>query len=322
MTERIVTVTLNPAIDLTVGVDALRPGETHRARAAGSNPGGKGVNVASCLADWGAPVTAAGFLGAENAALFESLFTDKGIKDAMTRLPGATRVNIKLAERDGRTTDVNLPGLSTAQDDLAGVRAVLERLSPSLLVLAGSLPEGLPGGTWADLSAEWRARGARVIMDVSEGPLALALAGPRSRPHVLKPNRDELSILAGGALDDIGLLRQARLIRAGGVALTVVSLGAGGALFVGPDEALHAEALQVDALSSVGAGDAMVAGLAAALVEGADLDRTARLATAFAAGKLRVVGPHLPPREVIEGLAEQVKIKSADAWVGAQDDAA
>ncbi|MFN7110114.1 MAG: 1-phosphofructokinase family hexose kinase [Brevundimonas sp.] len=322
MTERIVTVTLNPAIDLTVRLDGLHPGETHRARGAVSNAGGKGVNVASCLADWGAPVTVGGLLGKDNAASFEALFADKGIEDAMTRLPGATRINVKLAERDGRTTDVNLPGLSTSQDDLDGLRAVLDRVAPSLLVLSGSLPEGLPARTWADLSAEWRARGARVVMDISEAPLAVALAGPGSRPHVLKPNRDELSILAGAALDAAGLLRQARLIQASGVALVVVSLGAGGALFVGPDEALHAKALHVDALSSVGAGDAMVAGLVAALVEDADLVRTARLATAFAAGKLRVVGPHLPPRDAIERLADQVKIKSADDWVGAREDAA
>lgn len=322
MTPRIVTVTLNPAIDLTAGLDTLSPGEVNRAASAETHAGGKGVNVAACLADWGLKPAAAGLLGRENAATFETLFSDKGVEDRMIRLPGATRINVKLAEAGGRTTDVNLPGLATTSADLDRVRATLDACSPDVLVLAGSLPEGMSEAVWADLSAEWRSRGARIVLDVSGAPLAQALARPRSRPNVIKPNRDELSALAGERLDNAGLLRRALLIRASGVEWTVVSLGVDGALFVGDQGAVHAAPLAVDARSSVGAGDAMVAGLTAALAEGAHLERFARLGTAFSAGKLRVVGPHLPPRDEIEALAAQVKIMSADDWIGAGQNAA
>jgi len=323
MTARIVTVTLNPAIDLAVGLQSLVPGEVHRARTAAAMAGGKGVNVAACLADWGLKPTSAGLLGADNADVFEALFAAKGIADAMTRLAGATRTNVKVSDVGGRTTDINLPGLSTGPEDLEQVQKVLERLDPTILVLAGSLPEGLPASTWADMSADWKARGAQVVMDISGEPLSIALARPRARPHVVKPNRDELSDLAGGTrLDNKGLLRQARLIQAAGVDLIAVSLGAQGALFVGGGKAVYAASLPVDVSSSVGAGDAMVSGLVAALCECADLERKARLATAFAAGKLRVLGPHLPPRQEIEALAAEVRLMSADDWIGKGQDAA
>ncbi len=328
MSERIVTVTLNPALDLTIGLETLTPGDVHRAETTQTNAGGKGVNVASCLADWGLNTAATGLLGHDNAAPFENLFRDKGIKDAMLRLPGSTRTNVKLTEAGGRTTDINLPGLPTTSDDLIHLRATLQRLSPTLLVLAGSLPEGMGDAVWADLTAEWRERGARIVLDVSGKPLAVALAQPKTRPHVLKPNRDELSMLAGEPLDDAGLLHQARRLQASGIDLVVVSMGGHGALFVSASGAVHAAPLAVDVLSSVGAGDAMVAGLTAAMAEDGDLaesaklERVARLATAFAAGKLRVVGPHLPSREAVEALAARVQLKSADDWIGAGHDAA
>ena len=90
---RILTLTLNPAIDRTVTLDRLVPGEVHRARAVRDDAGGKGINVASCLADWGLPVTAAGVLGAGNAAVFETLFSAKGIADRCVCVAGETRIN-------------------------------------------------------------------------------------------------------------------------------------------------------------------------------------------------------------------------------------
>ena len=91
--SRILTLTLNPAIDQTIVLDALVPGSVQRASAVRSHAGGKGVNVASCLADWGLNVAATGILGADNAAPFDQLFARKGIADRFLRIPGETRTN-------------------------------------------------------------------------------------------------------------------------------------------------------------------------------------------------------------------------------------
>lgn len=317
MTAPIITVTLNPAIDQTITVSALRPGTVHRATAVRRNAGGKGVNVASCLADWGAdwgaPVTVTGLLGADNATPFEALFAAKGITDLFVRLPGETRVNIKIADLgSGDTTDINLPGLTAGAEDLAQLQDTLRRLvvPGSLVLLAGSLPDGLPDDRYAALTADLHAQGARVVLDSSGAPLAAALAAEAgSLPFCIKPNRHELEAWAGAPLPTTAdLLAAARDLHRRGVGVVVVSLGADGALFVSDGPALHARLPAVTALSTVGAGDAMVAGLIAAFRDGLPPEGVARRAVAFATAKLGCFGPNLPGADAVRALAAQAQV--------------
>jgi 1-phosphofructokinase len=312
----VVTVTLNPAIDQTITVEALKPGSVHRAKAVRHNAGGKGVNVASCLADWGTPVVATGLLGAGNAAPFEALFQAKGIADAFLRLPGETRVNIKIADLAANdTTDINLPGLTADPGALDRVQETVRRLvEPGTpVLLAGSLPDGLPTDTYAILTADLAVAGARVVLDSSGAPLAAALASTGALPHCIKPNRHELEDWAGRPLPtDADLLDAARGLNRRGVAVVVVSLGADGALFVNETRALHGRLPPVQALSTVGAGDAMVAGLIAAFQQDGGLEDVARLSVAFAAAKLGCFGPNLPDPATVRALAAQVTLTGLD----------
>lgn len=309
----VVTVTLNPAIDQTITVEALRPGHVHRASAVGRNAGGKGVNVASCLADWGTPVIATGLLGDGNAAAFEALFAVKGIADRFVRLPGETRVNVKIADRAAAdTTDLNLPGLTADPDALDRVRRTLRELvlPGTPVLLAGSLPDGLPADSYATLTADLRAQGARLVLDSSGPPLAAALAAP-DLPFCIKPNRHELEAWAGRPLPATAdLLEAVRGLHRSGVAVVVVSLGADGALFVADGPALHARLPAVNALSTVGAGDAMVAGLIAAFGAELPLEGVARLSVAFATAKLGCFGPNLPGADAVRALAEKVELST------------
>lgn len=304
---RILTVTFNPAIDQTVTLDRLVPGEVHRARSVRQNAGGKGVNVASCLADWGEDVSAYGLLGSDNAASFDALFAAKGIEDRFIRIAGTTRVNLKLVDPAG-TTDINLDGIAVDPGRAEMVAATIcdAAREGDLVVLAGSLPPGCPPDTYAALTARLRAIGCRVVLDTSGLPMKCALESAQP-PHVVKPNRDELSQLLARPLPDmVALLEAARTLREGGVALVVVSMGADGALFVSNEGALTARLAIGEVASTVGAGDAMVAGITAALAEEVSLERTARLATAFAVAKLGMAGPNLPALASVHALAEEV----------------
>ena len=316
MTATIVTVTLNPAIDRTVTVDRLTLGAVHRARSSQSNAGGKGVNVAGCLADWGLPPIVTGLLGRDNAAPFEALFAAKRIDDRFVRAPGETRTNIKIADlATGETTDVNLPGLTVAAADLDAVRAVLAAaVRPgTLVVVGGSLPEGLPSTTLAALVGELTRVGARVVLDTSGEPLARALAPDvADLPYAIKPNLAELQDFAGRTLaGEAEIVAAARALVGRGIRLVVVSRGAEGALFVTADAALVARLPPVAALSTVGAGDAMVAGIVAGLAADASLDDIARLGVAFAAAKLGGVGPNLPSPAVVRDLAAAAQLRPA-----------
>ena len=306
---RIVTLTLNPAIDETVLLERLRPGHVHRASGVAFHPGGKGVNVASCLADWGLPVTATGILGHGNAGTFEALFTAKHITDAFIRVPGETRTNIKLSH-DGETTDINLPGLTISPADATRIfeQTVALADSGTLAVLGGSLPEGMPENFYAGLTLALQECGARVLLDTSGTPLTRALRAAQL-PYCIKPNRTELEFYAGTTLNsDAALIEVARELIARGVTLVVISLGGEGALFVTAQTVSRASLPALRVTSTVGAGDAMVAGIIAAFSENAGLEATARLATAFATAKLQQAGPNLPARQIVETLCAHVQI--------------
>ncbi|CCA90643.1 1-phosphofructokinase [Novosphingobium sp. PP1Y] len=306
---RALTVTFNPAIDQTVTLDRLEPGAVHRAHAVRQNAGGKGVNVASCLADWGVGVSAYGLLGSDNAAPFDALFAAKGIEDRFIRIAGATRVNLKLVDPAG-TTDINLDGLAVDAGRAEMVTATIcdAAREGDLVVLAGSLPPGCPPDTYATLLERLHARGCRLILDTSGLPLKCALEAAQP-PHVVKPNRDELSQLLGRDLPDLpDLVAAAGTLRSSGIEVVVISMGEEGALFVSGEGALTASLAIGELASTVGAGDAMVAGIAAALLEGAPLERTARLATAFAVAKLGMAGPNLPALASVAALADEVSV--------------
>jgi 1-phosphofructokinase len=262
-------------------------------------------------------VIATGFLGADNQALFTEFFAAKGITDRFLRIPGETRTNIKIADHDhDETTDVNLPGPMVEPATLAQLIDTIEALTPAgtSVVLAGSLPSGLADTSLVPLIQRLRARKAWIALDSSDAPLSAVLAaGTAAAPDCIKPHRHELETWIGHPLpDSTALLAAARALVHQGIALVVVSLGAEGALFVTRDQALRGWLPPRKALSTVGAGDAMVAGLVAAHRAGDSLETTARLGLAFAAAKLEAVGPHLPAPQAVRALAQDAQITPID----------
>ncbi|WP_293234557.1 1-phosphofructokinase [Paludibacterium sp.] len=306
----IITVTLCPALDQTLHIDILRPGEVNEAENSHIAPGGKGINVASCLADWGLPVIATGVLGMENAAPFTSLFAAKGISNRFVLQEGATRSTIKLVDRaNGQTTAINQPGLAIhPQAFEACLRQIDQLCAPGVLVvLSGRLPPGLPDTTYASLAARLMRQGARVALDCG-GP-ALMHAVLATPPFCVKPNRHELSQAIGLPLPDIqDVLRAAIGWHRHGVEQVVVSLAAEGALFVVQGQAWMAQSPKVPVLGRVGAGDALLAGWFAAQHQKRGLEDAMRLALAFATGKLGRVGPHLPSLPAVRELARAVRL--------------
>ncbi|HZI14354.1 MAG TPA: 1-phosphofructokinase [Myxococcus sp.] len=307
----VVTVTLNAAIDHTLDCPGFTAGTVNRVAAETRTAGGKGINVAAFLSGGPEPVTATGFLGEDNIAVFEALFRERRIQDRCLRLPGSSRVNIKVVDRQGgAVTDINLPGLRVPDGALQRLTDELDALAGThgCFVLAGSLPAGVPEDVYATLTGRLRARGCVVAVDTSGVPLRQAVA---ARPDFVKPNALELSELLGRPLpDQVEVVRAARELHASGISLVVVSLGAEGAIFVSGEGVLLAVPPKVEVASTVGAGDAMVSGVLSAWLSGSGLEACARRGTAVAAGKLAQVGPVLPPPERIQALMHAVAIHS------------
>ncbi|CAB3730024.1 1-phosphofructokinase family hexose kinase [Paraburkholderia rhynchosiae] len=333
----VVTVTPNPALDQTVRVANLALGEVNLAASLEFNAGGKGVNVAGCLADYGIATIATGLLGSDDAAAFDAMFADKHILDRFVRIAGRPRINVKLVDTARHeTTDINLAtSLPSAADVEALEQRVVELAAPGRwFVLAGSLPPGVDVSFYRRLTRSLHRAGACVALDTSGAPLAdvLAASAAGDMPDLVKPNRAELEAALGRSLaDDDALIEAACELVKRGIQYVVVSLGERGALGVTSKQAQaqtrtqtqaptqerasayegwRAAPLRVPVASTVGAGDALVAGLVASLAEGHPWDAVGRRATAFAAGKLARVGPHLPDRATLDALAAQVELST------------
>jgi 1-phosphofructokinase len=311
--SRIATVSLNPAIDQTALVPDFAAGAVNRVEREQSDAGGKGVNVASFLAHFGLPVAVTGLLGENNIEPFVRLFGERGIDDRFVRLPGLTRVNVKIVdERQDRVTDINFPGLAVGDGDLARLDAAIDALAADTgwFVLSGSVPSGVPDTVYADLVTRLKSRGKTVVLDASGPPFAAAIG---TGPDVIKPNIEELQELVGRNLANHGdIVAAARQLIDRGIGLVAVSMGAEGALFVERSAAVLAVPPAITVKSTVGAGDAMVAGIVTGTLRGLDLADRARLATAFSLGALGEIGPRLPPPPVVESFMQRVQIQPVD----------
>ncbi|MXP63887.1 1-phosphofructokinase family hexose kinase [Roseomonas sp. M0104] len=304
---RIGTVTLNPAFDLTIPISRLERGEVNRAEGAELRAAGKGVNVSVMLSVLGEPSRAGGLLGAADCAAFEEFLRPLGIISEFEPVPGRCRINVKLVETEaGVVTDINPPGPTVAAPSLAALRRRLVH-APELMVLAGSLPPGLEANAWAELVRSLSGAGRRVLLDTSGPAFKAAL---ETRPHLIKPNRAELADLLGRSLPDrAAVIAAAREVQQRGISHVVVSAGGEGALFALPEAMLWVRPPAVPLTTTVGAGDAMVAGLAAGLARGLDATALARLATGCAAAAVSRPPQGLPTAAEIGRLAEAADVE-------------
>ena len=303
----VVTVTLNAAIDRTVTIRDFQAGAVNRVEQVQSHPGGKGINVAAALADHGHRVAATGFLGRANVGPFEDLFAEKQIADHCVRIAGQTRIGIKITDPTrGETTDINFPGPSPSPNDLATLREKIANLEADWFVLAGSIPPGVDNGIYCELIDELRRQGRKVLLDTSGPPFLRAVT---AAPNVIKPNVHEFESFLRRALPTPeAVIAAAREVIVDGVEMVVVSMGKEGACFVTAAEAVVARPPDIAVQSTVGAGDAMVAGILSAQIQELPLRECARLATAFSVDKLSRVGSGITSTDAIQKVLPQVAL--------------
>ncbi|WP_312391995.1 1-phosphofructokinase, partial [Pseudomonas sp.] len=277
---KILTLTLNPALDITVSLDSLRAGQVNRSQAQHSHAAGKGLNVAQVLADLGHSVTVGGFLGRDNLQLFEALIQWRGFADCFVRVAGETRSNIKLVEANGCVTDINGQGPEVDAASRSALMRKLLQIAPGhdAVVVAGSLPRGIDPQWFAELLRQLKAQGLKIALDSSGEALR---AGLQAAPWLVKPNTDELAEVLGHSVTGRAEQQQAASqLLASGIEHVVVSQGEHGVSWYRAGAVLHAQPPQVRVASTVGAGDSLVAGMVHGLLQGEAPAQTLRRATA------------------------------------------
>ncbi|WP_018602868.1 1-phosphofructokinase family hexose kinase [Mycobacterium sp. 155] len=302
----IVTVTPNPSLDRTVTLaNPLTRGAVQRVDTVTVEPGGKGINVARALILADVDVLAV-LPAADDDPLLGALRT-RGVPFTAVPIDEPVRTNLAITETDGTTTKLNERG---APLDEASLRAltdcvVQQAQSASWVVLSGSLPPGAPVDWYARVAAQLAPLDCLVAIDTSEAPLAaLAAAFDVAAPDLIKPNAEELADLVGGSAEELEHAAaqgdQAPIVAAAtqlidrGVGAVLATLGAAGAILVNRVGAWHASPPPITPRSTVGAGDASLAGYLRATVDGAEPPQRLRMAVGYGSAAAALPGSALP----------------------------
>lgn len=277
---KIVTLTLNPALDKSSSTENLVAEQKLRCAPLQLDAGGGGINVSKGVRKLGGESTAVFPCGGTNGAILRQLLEKSGISVETLDVAGETRENFSMTERStNQQYRFTLPGTALSEDEADRCLSLIETLRPDYLVASGSLPPGLPETYYEKVAAMAQRIGARLILDTSGRPLQ---AAADEGLYLLKPNLVELSALVGveklemNQVDDAAL----SIIHQGKCEVVIVSLGPQGALLVHRDGFEHIPAPTVEKKSTVGAGDSMVAGMVWGLSTGKSLRDMARMGVA------------------------------------------
>ncbi|HEL0025742.1 TPA: tagatose-6-phosphate kinase [Streptococcus equi subsp. zooepidemicus] len=268
----ILTVTLNPSIDISYPLEALALDRVNRVEAVQKTAGGKGLNVTRVLAEAGQSVMATGFIGGKLGDFVIHQLQEQGISNQFFKIKGETR-NCIAVLHEGMQTEILEAGPYIDMDEAEGFLNHMSIIAKQfdVLTFSGSLPKGLTAHYYQDLITMARAYGSKVVLDCS-GALLKAVLASKDKPTVIKPNLEELEDLIGQpvTLDEERLISLLSQPLFEGIEWIIVSLGAQGAFAKHHNRFYRVTIPKIEVVNPVGSGDATVAGIAWALAEGDD----------------------------------------------------
>jgi 1-phosphofructokinase family hexose kinase len=298
----IVTVTLNAAIDRTLVVPNFHPGHRHRASVGFPSAGGKGINVARALKRLGAPVVGTGLAGGRTGTLLVEELTNEGILNDFVRIRHESRTSIAVLDPTSNAyTEIYEWGPEVGDEELEILRVKIAYLAQraEFVVLAGSLPRGVDMGIYGDLVRELNRAQLLAVVDAEGEPLSQAV---EAEPYLVSPNQQEAEALVGHEfVDGEDLAAGLDEIAGLGARNVIITLPTGCYALLREDRTelrVRAVAPEMEAISTVGAGDTLLAGFLAARVAGKSFEDAVRAAVAAGAASVLEAGPgRFDPRE-------------------------
>lgn len=307
--KTIVTLTMNPAIDMFIEVGQLLPDRKIRALRPTYGAGGGGINVSRAIHNLGGTSTAVYLAGGATGEMLHKLLQRERIDTHPIATAEPVRENVNVFDRaTAKEFRIIVPGPEVSKTEWEDVLRVLEALTPrpDYVVASGSLPPGVPANFYARVAALADQQKFRLIIDTSGEALRAAAA---KGTFLLKPNVQELSYAAGGGMLTDMLIEGASraIVESGRSEVVVVSGGAAGAWLTDRHGTRRLAAPLVPIASRIGAGDSMVAGLAVALARGMDIDDATRFGIAAGSAAVTAPGHNLCRREETERLFEEMQ---------------
>lgn len=306
----IITVTLNPAVDITIEVDGIQLGTVNRVKHKRKDPGGKGINVSKVIKDLNEKTTALGFIGGETGKFINDALNLNNIQTDFVEVSTETRENLKIVDVGNQLfTDINAAGGSIREAEIEEFLIKTEKWikNASVFVLSGSLPQGINSDIYKKIICKANENNVPTILDAEGEAL---FRGIEAKPYLIKPNLEELEKTFSVKLQtEQEIVDFCKSIIDTGVKYVVVSMASKGSIAVSKDEVWVAQSVEVDVKSTVGAGDTMVAALAIAIKNNYSISEALRLSVAAATASISKPGTQLASLKDIELYKKLVKIK-------------
>ena len=302
----VLTITLNPTIDVFGAADAVKPTEKVRLSDATYEPGGGGINVARVIATLGGDVEALALAGGEMGAFLARLAAEEGLAFHPVAIAGQTRVALMVRDQSTGLEYRFLPeGPIVAEADIETCVAAIAARTQGYVVASGSLPRGAPADSYVRMAQAAARHGLPFVLDTSGAALAAALV--HGGLFLIKPSRSELESYAGQVLDQAGIAEAAQQLAASGKArLVAVTLGGDGALLATRESLIRLPAIAVPVRSAVGAGDSFLGAMVWAVTQNWPIENAFRLAMAAGAAATSNAGTTLCRLEDVFALYGQM----------------
>lgn len=311
-TPPIVSLSLNPAIDLTYEINDLEHDQKTRATSTHYDPGGTGINVGRALEKLEANSSTCCITAGKMGEFLHSMLEQELNNVSILQVEGETRINTTLIQQTPQYQyEINAAGPSITADQLDKIiNQFLLLCQQGIGVLTGSLPPGIPDSTYQSINTALQKQGGRCIIDA---PVAVMKKALLSNPFLIKPNQHELEVLTNKTLTSIEQVAiEAREFVKQGTQYVCVSLADKGAILTGPDNSYYCNSPDIKLHSTVGAGDSMVAGLAYTFAQNKTPEQALKFAVACGAGTAMQPGTQLFHINDLANLSEQISIKTLD----------
>lgn len=305
----IYTCTFNPSVDYQMHAAHIQLGELNRINQTAFYPGGKGINVSRVLKELGDSSVALGFAGGFTGEFITQSLEEKGIQTAFISLGEPTRVNIKM-KTDKEETEMNGPGAHIKEEEMEALLENLEDLeSGDYLILSGSRPESIPFEFYEKIASSMQEKEAHLVLDIPEERAAELL---QYQPFLIKPNEKELAAITGRQINSKqDAVRAAKELVEQGAENVIVSLGKEGAIAANKEHILQATPPSGTLISSVGAGDSLVAGFIKQFQEDQSIPQAFQYGVA--AGTATAYSANLCKKTEVEAILPKVTIQT---WEG------
>jgi 6-phosphofructokinase 2 len=308
----IVSLSLNPAIDLTYEINDLKHDQKTRATSTHYDPGGTGINVGRALEKLKANSFTCCITAGKMGEFLHSMLNQE-LKNVFTlQIEGETRINTTLIQQSPQYQyEINAVGPRISPKHLDEIsNQFLTLCQQGIGILTGSLPPGIPDSSYQNISTALKKQGGRCIIDA---PVAVMKVALLSKPFLIKPNQHELEILQNKSLNSIAqVATEARKLVEQGASYVCVSLAEKGAILTGQDNSYYCNSPSIAVNSTVGAGDSMVAGLAYAFAQNKSPEQALKFAVACGAGTAMQAGTQLFNSYDLENLSKEIKMKTLD----------